>query len=187
MSETTDALATFDFAAFFAAVDEARRGQGLHWYAFADELWDLSVQLNAERDDHPLCGGAVSRLGARGETSCQFTRSTCCAASASRPRSSSSARPWTSARRGSRSLARTSRLRWDLAQLHAAVDEQRRQEGLTWARLADHIGCTPARLTGLRRARMADMALAMRLTQWLRRPAADFIHPASSRHRAELL
>jgi len=34
---------------------------------------------------------------------------------------------------------------------------------------------------------MADMALAMRLTQWLRRPAADFIHPASSRYRAELL
>jgi len=72
VSETTDALATFDFAAFFSAVDEARRRQGLHWYAFADELWDLSVQLNAERDDHPLCGGAVSRLGARGETSCQY-------------------------------------------------------------------------------------------------------------------
>ena len=53
--------------------------------------------------------------------------------------------------------------------------------------LAEHIGCTPARLTGLRGARMADMALTMRLTQWLGRPAADFIHPASSRHRADLL
>jgi len=27
----------------------------------------------------------------------------------------------------------------------------------------------------------------MRVTQWLRRPAAEFIHPASSRHRADLL
>jgi hypothetical protein len=34
---------------------------------------------------------------------------------------------------------------------------------------------------------MADMALTMRVTQWLRRPAAEFIHPASSQHRAELL
>jgi len=34
---------------------------------------------------------------------------------------------------------------------------------------------------------MADLALTMRLTQWLGRPAADFVHPASSRHRAELL
>jgi hypothetical protein len=34
---------------------------------------------------------------------------------------------------------------------------------------------------------MADMALTMRVTQWLRKPAAEFIQPASSRHRAELL
>ena len=186
MSETTDALATFDFAAFFSAVDEARRRQGLHWYAFADELWDLSVQLNAERDDHPLCGGAVSRLGARGETSCQYAlymlRWLGDAPEAFLVGPEVDV--------GDTRLPEPgpdSRLRWDLPQLHAAVDEQRRQQGLTWAGLADHIGCTPARLTGLRRARMADMALAMRLTQWLRRPAADFIHPASSRHRAELL
>ena len=36
----------------------------------------------------------------------------------------------------------------------------------------------PARLTNLRTARLADMALVMRTTQWLARPAADFIHPA---------
>src|SRR3954447_24862637 len=68
----TDALATFDFAAFFGAVDDARRRRELRWYGLAEELWELSAQLNAERDDHPLCGGAVSRLGARGETSCQY-------------------------------------------------------------------------------------------------------------------
>jgi hypothetical protein len=44
------------------------------WYDLADELWDQSAQLNAEREDHPLCGGAVSRLGARGETSCHLQR-----------------------------------------------------------------------------------------------------------------
>jgi transcriptional regulator with XRE-family HTH domain len=80
-----------------------------------------------------------------------------------------------------------SRLRWDLAQVHAALNEERRRQGLTWAGLAEQIGCAPSRLTNLRTARMADMALTMRVTQWLRRPAAAFIHPAGSRHRAELL
>ena len=71
-----------------------------------------------------------------------------------------------------------SRLRWDLRQLHAALDEERRERGVTWAALADELGCTPARLTNLKTARFADMDLAMRVTQWLGRPAAAFIHPA---------
>jgi hypothetical protein len=37
--------------------------------------------------------------------------------------------------------------------------------------------CTHSRLTNLRAARQADLALVMRLTQWLHRPAAAFIHP----------
>ncbi len=60
----------FDFAAFFSAVDAERDRRGLGWYDVADELWEQSEQLNAERDDHPPCGGAVGRLGERGATSC---------------------------------------------------------------------------------------------------------------------
>jgi hypothetical protein len=181
-----DALATFDFAAFFAAVDDARRDGKMGWYDLSCELWDQSAQLNAERDDHPLCGGAVSRLGARGESSCQYalyllrwlgrapeeflTGPALDVGEVRLPDAGSD-----------------SRLRWDLAQLHAALNDERQRHGLTWAELAGQIGCTPSRLTNLRTARMADMALAMRVTQWLRRPAAEFIHPASSRHRAELL
>jgi hypothetical protein len=186
VSDTTAALATFDFAAFFAAVDEARRGKQLHWYALADELWDLSAALNVQRDDHPLCGGAVSRLGARGETSCQYALYLL--RWLGQPPEAFLVGP--TAHVGDTRLpdpGPDSRLRWDLAQLHAAVDDQRRAQELTWARLAERLGCTPARLTGLRGARMADMALTMRLTQWLGRPAADFIHPASSQHRPELL
>ncbi|MGY4644920.1 hypothetical protein [Cellulomonas sp. URHB0016] len=186
MSETTDVLPTFDFAAFIGAVDRARRGQELHWYALADELWDLSVTLNAQRDDHPLCGGAVSRLGARGETSCQYALYLL--RWLGEPPEAFLVGPVVDV--GDASLpdpGPDSRLRWDLPQLHAAVDEQRRRQGLTWVALAAHVGCTPARLTGLRGARQADMALTMRVTQWLRRPAADFIHPASIRHRADLL
>jgi hypothetical protein len=71
-----------------------------------------------------------------------------------------------------------SRLRWDLNELYTALDEQRTGLGLTWARLAQALDCTPSRLTNLRTARLADMDLAMRITQWLGRPAAAFIHPA---------
>ena len=60
MNDTAGGLAEFDFPAFFAVVDDARRGRGLNWYTLADELWDMSVQLNAERDDHPLCGDRKS-------------------------------------------------------------------------------------------------------------------------------
>jgi hypothetical protein len=70
------------------------------------------------------------------------------------------------------------RLRWELRQLHAALNEQRRDRGLTWVELARELDCTPSRLTNLRTARLADMTLAMRVTQWLGQPAAVFIHPA---------
>ncbi|MEP7114132.1 MAG: hypothetical protein ABI862_12770 [Ilumatobacteraceae bacterium] len=71
-----------------------------------------------------------------------------------------------------------SRLRWDLNQLHAALDAQRQERGLVWPGLAETLGCTPSRLTNLRTARQADMDLVMRVTQWLERPAAEFIHAA---------
>jgi hypothetical protein len=58
------------------------------------------------------------------------------------------------------------------------LNDQRRKQKLTWADLAEKLDCTPARLTNLRTARLADMDLAMRITQWLRQPAAAFIHPA---------
>jgi hypothetical protein len=72
------------------------------------------------------------------------------------------------------------RLRWNLRTLHAALDERRRAQQLTWRQLAAIIGCTPSQLTGLRTARFATgMNVAMRVVQWLERPAADFVYPAT--------
>ncbi len=66
-------MAVVDCGALFGALDAQRRERDLDWYALADELWQQSSALNAQRpDDHPLCGGAVSRLGARGTTTCQY-------------------------------------------------------------------------------------------------------------------
>ena len=181
-----DALATFGFAAFFAAVDDARRDRHMGWCDLAGELWNQSAQLNAERDDHPLCGGAISRLGGRGETSCQYALYLLRWLGQS-PEEFLAGPALDVGNVRLPDPGPDSRLRWDLAQLHAALNDERQRRELTWAELAEQIGCTPSRLTNLRIARMADLALTVRVTQWLGRPAAEFTHPANSRHRADLL
>ncbi len=70
------------------------------------------------------------------------------------------------------------RLRWNLRDLHSALNDERRDQGQTWADLAGELGCTPGRLTNLKGAKLADLALVMTITPWLARPAAEFIHPA---------
>ncbi|MEP1125464.1 MAG: hypothetical protein ABJH68_16390 [Ilumatobacter sp.] len=70
-------------------------------------------------------------------------------------------------------------MRFDLSELHAALNVARRDKGLTWNGLAAELDCSANRLTNLRSAKLADMALVMRTTQWLERPAASFIHAAA--------
>ena len=170
-------LPVFDCGAFFGALDAQRRDRGLGWYELADELWQQSSDLNAQRTDHPLCGGAVARLQQRGATSCQY------ALFMLRWLRRAPEEFLTGPVVGVGDIrlpeaGTDSRLRWDLSQLHSALNEQRRECNLTWSDLAYELDCTPSRLTNLRTARFADMDLAMRITQWLEQPAAAFIHPA---------
>lgn len=168
----------FDCGALFGALDAQRRDLGLGWYELADELWQQSSDLNAQRgSDHPLCGGAIQRLRERDATSCQYalfmlrwlnrapedflTGPVLDVGDVRLPEAGND-----------------SRLRWDLNEVHTALNQQRRQQNLTWAELAEELDCTPSRLTNLRTARLTDMDLAMRVTQWLRQPAAAFIHSA---------
>jgi hypothetical protein len=71
-----------------------------------------------------------------------------------------------------------SRIRWDLSELYAALNEHRRERQLTWVSLAEELNCTPSRLTNLRTASLADMDLTMRITQRIGQPAAAFVHAA---------
>ncbi len=168
----------FDCDALFNALDAQRRDSGLGWYELADELWQQSSDLNVQRSsDHPLCGGAVQRLQERGATSCQYALFML--RWLHRAPEDFLAGPVLDVGDVALPEAGTdSRLRWDLSQLHTALNEQRRQQNLTWADLAEELDCTPSRLTNLRIARLADMDLVMRITQWLGQPAAAFIHPS---------
>ncbi|HEY7173302.1 MAG TPA: hypothetical protein VH442_00160 [Micromonosporaceae bacterium] len=171
------ALPTFDCGALFGALDAQRRERGMDWHALADALWRQSSELNAQRADHSLCPGAIVRLPKRGAISCQYAlfmlrwlrRA---------PEDFLTGPVVDVGDVGLPEAGPYSRLRWDLAQTHTALNQRRTELDLTWAALAEELACTPNQLTGLRTARLADMDLAMRVTQWLRRPAAAFIHPA---------
>jgi hypothetical protein len=174
---TTTALPAFDGDALIRALDAQRSQRGLDWPALADALYDQSAELNAQLAGHAMCPGALVRTARRGTMSCQYalillrwigrapedflTGAVVDVGDARLPEAGTA-----------------NRLRWDLPQLHAALNEERIARGLTWSALAEQIGCSPARLTNLRTARLADMGLTMRITQWLGRPAARFVHPA---------
>lgn len=66
-------------------------------------------------------------------------------------------------------------LRLDTKKLHAAIDAQRRELGLTWAETARTIaGYTPNMLTNLAKGPRTGFPHVMRLVRWLNRPLADF-------------
>lgn len=168
-------VVSFDGKAMISELDSQRSSRGLNWTALALELWGQSRDLNAQLSDQRLCQGALVRTAQRGTMSCQYALIIL---------------RWI--RRAPEDFltgpvvevgdvrlpeaAPDRRLRWDLNQLHAALNEHRQQRGLTWATLAEELGCTPSRLTNLRKARLADMDLTMRVTQQIRRPAAEFVH-----------
>jgi len=67
------------------------------------------------------------------------------------------------------------RLRWDVPALHAALNQRRQEQVMTWTQVADEVGgFTPAMLTGLAQARHVGFPRVMRLVAWLDRPAASF-------------
>jgi hypothetical protein len=167
-------LATFDGAALIAALDAQRAERALDWAALADVLYAQSHDLNVELADDCLCSGALVRTARRGTMSCQYAlillrwigRAPEDFLAGAVRHVGDTALPDAGPDR---------RLRFDLPSLHAALNQERQARGHTWAELADALSCTPARLTNLRTARLADMGLTMGVTQWLRRPATDFV------------
>jgi hypothetical protein len=170
--------AVFDGEAMIRVLDAQRAERGLDWNGLADALYEQSSDLNAELGGNHLCQGALVRTANRGTMSCQYAL--IILRWINRPPEDFLTTPAVDV--GDRRLPAAGpdkRLRWDLPVLHAALDEHRREHGLTWAALAGELGCTPNRLTNLKTARLADMDLTMRVTQHLRRPAAAFVYPAS--------
>ena len=169
----------FDVAALYAALDDKRTELGLSWSGVAGQLWELSSELNGRRRDHPISPATLTNMARSPRTSCQHAlfmlrwlgRAPESFLIGARGDDERFALPVAGPDR---------RLRWALKILYAAMDEKRRQDGLTWSDLATVLGCSPNQLTGLRTAKFATgMDLAMRIVQWLGRPAAHFVYAAT--------
>jgi hypothetical protein len=168
----------FDNQAFFAAVDKQRREQQLSWSALAAVIWEQSRLLNERRDDHPIGPDTIRKMADPHGLSCQHALFLLRWLEV--PPETFIAVPHP----GTIGIElppadETQRLRWNLGRLYGALNAARTNRGATWQQAAEHIRCTPSQLTGLRTAKFATgMALAMRITQSLRRPAADFVDAA---------
>jgi len=168
----------FDGSALYSALDARRAELGLSWKQVADQLWQLSAELNDRRRDHPISPSTLTRMAAKPGTSCQHALFMLRWLDRT-PESFLAGLDGGGRRFALPHAGPDRRLRWSLKLMWAAMDEERRREGLTWRQLADVLGCTPNQLTGLRTARFATgMDLAMRIVQWIGRPAADFVYPA---------
>jgi hypothetical protein len=172
------ALRPFDVAALYSALDARRNELGLSWSQVANELWQLSAELNDRRRDHPISPSTLTNMAKKPRISCQH------ALFMLRwlDRTPESFLKGTTLDDPNFALPPSGpdrRLRWSLKLLYATMDEKRRREELTWPQLAAILGCSPNQLTGLRTAKFAtNMDLAMRIAQWIGRPAADFIYLA---------
>jgi len=169
----------FDGSALFSALDARRVEQGLSWKQVADQLWHLSAELNDQRRDHPISPSTLRNMAVKPRTSCQHALFMLRWLDRTPESFLTGVVDGDDHRFALPQAGPDRRLRWSLKLLWASLDEKRVQEGLTWRELADVLGCTPSQLTGLRTARFATgMDLAMRIVQWIGRPAADFVYPA---------
>src|SRR5262249_22847744 len=71
-------------------------------------------------------------------------------------------------------------LRWDTKALFVALDERRRERGMTWAAVArDLRGFTPGMLTNLATGPRTGFPRVMRIVRWIDRPAVSFTRIAN--------
>jgi hypothetical protein len=168
----------FDARALFEALDRQRLERALSWRQVAEAIWMQSSELNDRRHDHPIAVETITGMWSRNNISCQHAlfmlRWLGRAPEEFLPRPIEG-----SAGVGLPVVGPDRRLRWNLAALHEAMDTSRREQHLTWKSLADILCCTQNQLTGVKTARFAiGMRLAMRITQWLARPASEFMYAA---------
>jgi hypothetical protein len=164
----------FDIQAFFAAVDARRRAEQLSWPALATTIWEQSRALNARRNDHPISPATFSKMAG---ASCQHALFLLRWLGV--PPETFIAEPQPGTVVPLPLADEAHRLRWNLQKLYGALNAARTARRATWQQAADHLHCTPSQLTHLRIAKFAtDMRIAMRITQALHRPAADFVYVA---------
>lgn len=168
----------FDVAAFAAAMDAERQARGLSWRQVAAEIWHMSAELNARRNDHPISPSTLTGMARRGDCTCQHALFMLRWLGRA-PEDFLASRREDAAIVPLPRVGPDKRLRWNLRALAAALDTHRRARDLTWVEAARELRCSPSQLTGIKTARYAiSLRLAMRIVGWLGQPAAAFVYAA---------
>jgi hypothetical protein len=169
----------FDVMALYLALDDKRTKLGISWQTVAKQLWELSSELNDRRRDHPISPSTLTNMASNPRISCQHALFMLRWLERT-PESFLKHATADEERFALPVVGPDRRLRWGLKLLYASMDEKRRQDGVTWSALAVVLGCSPNQLTALRTAKFATgMDLAMRIVQWIGRPAADFVYAST--------
>ena len=165
----------FDISAFFAAIDARRRQELLTWPELTATIWEQSRALNQRRNDHPISPATLRKLGKSADVSCQHALFLLRWLDVPPETFIADPQPGTAGI----PLPRADdahRLRWNLSRVYHTLNAGRTGRGSTWPQAAKRLHCTANQLTNLRTAKFgASMRLVMRITQALRRPAADFV------------
>lgn len=131
--------------------------------------------LNERRNDHPISPATFRKLGESSDLSCQHALFLLRWLDVPPETFIAEPEPGTIGVPLPRA-DKAHRLRWNLGKLYRALNAARTGRGATWQQAAKQLHCTANQLTNLRIAKFTTgMQLAMRITQALRRPAADFI------------
>jgi hypothetical protein len=165
-------LPRFDMKQLHATLDAERRARGLSWIELASEInkpfeGTSSIPINvATIRDIPAKRSVTSAVVLQ---LLRWLRRT--------PESFLAGRDTTMSRDGTLPEPGSGRiLRFDTLALHAALNAERIEKGLTWKQLAVQLpGFTESMLTNLSTGPLIGFPRVMVLTQWLRRPAASFV------------
>lgn len=168
--------ADFDVAALYDALDAQRRARGLSWRRVADEITAQHAGWLARRGAraHPLSPSTLTGMRERPSTTANHALGMLLWLG----RTPESFIPGHEVDTADATLPQVGPdriLRWDSVGLHAALDAQRRERGMTWQEVARAVGCSPSQVAGLARLRYSPgIVVAMRMVRWLGCPAATF-------------
>jgi hypothetical protein len=159
----------FSLRALYEALDAERRRRGLSWSKVAREINGPSGRSSGHQLSPSTVTGTRTRTVAEGDGILQMLRWL-----NRTPESFVSGHPEADERGRLPEVPSHHTLRFDTKKLHAALDAQRVERGLTWAQVAQEVGIGVSSLTHLSHGGRTAFPPVMRIVRWLAQPAAEF-------------
>jgi len=164
----------FDLKALHAALDEQRRVRGLTWTQATREIGTVGAVPTRPIATSTITALSTKRI-AEADGVLQMLRWLGRAPESFLPGSPSAA--LMSADLPDADAGEI--LRFDTRRLYEALDTRREAMGLTWQQVATTIGVSPSHMRTLAKGGRTAFPDVMRLTVWLKQPAAHFVRVSS--------